>query len=57
MHFGKPFKKRKFEIKYEAFYCSEIQLQRLMADKLSCFYMRTKIPLKLCICISVPLMT
>ena len=38
MDFGKPLRKRKSEIKYGAFYCSEIQLQRLMADKLSCFY-------------------
>ena len=37
MDFGKPFKKWKSEIKYEDFYCSKIQLQRLTADKLSCF--------------------
>ena len=34
--FGKPFRKRKSEIKCEAFYCSEIQLQRFTADKLPC---------------------
>ena len=37
MDFGKSFKKWKSEIKYEGFYCSKIQLQRLTADKLSCF--------------------
>ena len=37
MDFGTPFRKRKSEIKYEAFYCSEIQLQGLTADNLSCF--------------------
>ena len=37
MGFGEPLRKRKSEIKYETFYCSKIQLQRLTADKLSCF--------------------
>ena len=38
MDFGKPLRKRKSEIKYETFCCSEIQLQRLMADKLPCYH-------------------
>ena len=37
MDFGKPFRKRKFDIKYDAFYCSQSQLQRLTTDKLSFF--------------------
>ena len=36
--FGQLFLKKKFEIKYEAYYCSEIQRQRFTADKLSCFF-------------------
>ena len=45
MDFGKPLRKRKPQIKYEtfycseAFYCSEIQSQRLTTDKLSCFFL------------------
>ena len=35
MDFGNPLRKRKSQIKYEAFYCSEIQLQRFTADELS----------------------
>ena len=30
MDFGKPFRKKKSEIKCEAFYCLEIQLRRLV---------------------------
>ena len=33
-------RKKKSQIKYENFYCSEIQLQRLTADKPSCFLFR-----------------
>ena len=36
MDFGKPLRKRKSEIKYQAFYCSEIQSQRLAIGELSC---------------------
>ena len=36
MGFGKPLRKRKSQIKYKAFYCSEIQFQKFTADKLSC---------------------
>ena len=34
--FGMLLRKRKSQLKYEAFYCSEIQSQRFTADKLSC---------------------
>ena len=34
MDFGKPLRKRKTQIKYDTFYWSEIQSQRLTADKL-----------------------
>ena len=34
MDFGKPLRKRKTQIKYDPFYWSEIQSQRLTADKL-----------------------
>ena len=37
MDFGKSFRQGRSEIKYETFHRSEIQLQRLTADKLSCF--------------------
>ena len=36
MDFGNPLRKIKSQIKYETFHCSEIQSQRLTADKLSC---------------------
>ena len=35
MDFGKALRKRKTQIKYDAFYWPEIQSQRLTADKLS----------------------
>lgn len=35
MDFGKSFRKKKSGKKYKVFYCAEIQLQRLAADKLS----------------------
>ena len=37
MDFCKTLRRRKCHIKYEAFNCSEMQSQRLTADKLSCY--------------------
>lgn len=41
MEFVKPVRKRKAQIKYEVFYFSEIQSQRLTSDKLSCILIET----------------
>ena len=55
MDFGNPLRKRKSEIKYEAFYCSEIQLQRLTADKLSRLnYKQSRFFLQLLLLINFP---
>ena len=41
MEFVKPVRKRKAQIKYEVFYFSEIQSQRLTSDKMSCILIET----------------
>ena len=42
MDFDKPLRKKKSQVKYEAFYCLKIQSQRLTADKLLCSYIENK---------------